>query len=289
MTEAPPAISILSRHGDAALREYLGLCRSCRDINVVAVHRYATAAIEYYKGEAPDGFAMTLGARWYASLAAGEPDYSVYGDDLYMGDIWACWAIYSRRYLLMMKSPKPMPGGTTLLKAIGPIRHVVDLGCGMGYTTAGLKEIFPGAEVYGTNLSGTLQFDVAVRVGKAHSFRVVPSVHGIDSDRADLIFASEYFEHIERPVEHLIDVLRRARPRALVIANAFGARSTGHFPAYRHGDAVVPNDRIGKFFGKCLRSFGYVPLKTGFWNNRPACWIYRGKPDLTASPSSRSS
>lgn len=45
-------------------------------------------------------------------------------------------------------------------------------------------------------------------------------------------FASEYFEHHELPVKHLIELLEVSHPRLLVIANSFGARSIGHFDSY---------------------------------------------------------
>jgi SAM-dependent methyltransferase len=279
-TEVAPASSVFARHTDSALRGYLKVCQGVRDFDAEAAYRYAVGALAYYKGDGKARDAqvgcMKLEQRWYDSLARGEPDYSVYGEDVYMGDVWACWAIYSRRYLLDLRSPKPLAGNMTLLRAIGPVRNAVDLGCGFGYTTAALKEIFPAADVYGTNLKGTLQFDLASAVGQQHGFQVVPSVHEIGQLRIDLVFASEYFEHFLRPVEHLIDILKCVRPRVLIMANAFGARSTGHFNVYKHGQSLISNKKVGRFFAKALRAYGYAPLKTKLWNNRPAYWMLRG-------------
>ena len=65
-------------------------------------------------------------------------------------------------------------------------KTVLDLGCGFGYTTAALKEIYPRAEVIGTNLRGTSQYKVSSAIGKQRNFSVKDSI-----PKADLIFASE--------------------------------------------------------------------------------------------------
>lgn len=271
----PP--SVLTLHDDGALYDYLAICARFRKFNVEQALIYARSAVRYYKGDAKarDHLVehMSIEARWYDALDGGKPDYGVYNDDYYISDIWACWCVYSRKYLLELKKPRESLDGVSIIKALGPIRHVADLGCGFGYTTAAIKELFPKAEVCGTNLKGTTQYAVATDIGKQRGFSVVPDIMNLPSGQADLIFASEYFEHIERPVEHLIHVCKTAKPRALIMANAFGARSTGHFNVYKNGDEVIPNKKIGRLFNKTLRELGYTQLKAGLWNNRPAIWV----------------
>lgn len=214
-------------------------------------------------GSIPDA---NLEARWYASLEAGAPDYRVYHERAFLRDLWFCWVGYSRRYLMMVSSPRR--DGRRLVDQLGDVGSVIDLGCGAGYTTAALKEMWPTARVIGTNLPGTPQYEVAAKLSRLHGFEVASRVE----EHADLVFASEYFEHFEWPITHLREVLDCATPKALVIANSFGSRSTGHFPEYKDLDRTYSNKRIGRVFNSELRSRGYQKMETGFWNGRPTVW-----------------
>ncbi len=147
------------------------------------------------------------------------------------------------------------------------VKSVADLGCGIGYTTAALKELFPAATVYGTQILGTFQHNVAAEVGRRKGFAIYPEVTG----PTDLIFASEYFEHFQRPIEHLLTVIETCRPKYLVIANSFGSHSIGHFDAYIVGpdhehlfEEAIPNTAIGRQFNDVLRNGGYQRMTTTF-------------------------
>jgi trans-aconitate methyltransferase len=155
------------------------------------------------------------------------------------------------------------------------VRRVVDLGCGVGLTTAALCELFPGAEVYGTNLLDTTQAAVAKGFGRQYKFKVVEDLNKIKAP-VDLIFASEYFEHVLAPVDHLHEVLDRLVPRALLIANTFTQMAVGHFYQYRIDGLPVPGFEASKIFNKTLRERGYTKVSTKMWNQRPSYWV-RGK------------
>lgn len=265
--------TILDEVGPNALERYLTLVARFHQFDVGQARVLAAAAVRYYSGDiyARDSLraGQALEERWYASLA-GEPDFSVYDDDFFIGDIWACWIVYSRKYVRMFKK----------IAAAFDVSSVVDLGCGFGYTTAVFKEMFPLADVYGTQLESSFQFQAATSVGAERGFTILPAI----DRQVDLVFASEYFEHFSRPIEHLNDVLRTAHPKFIVTANSFGARSIGHFNVYlnlerRHIDEVehsvdsrYSNKRIGREFNGTLRGHGYEQLNTGFWNNRPNVW-----------------
>jgi SAM-dependent methyltransferase len=208
--------------------------------------------------------------RWYRSLATGSPDYGVYAAPEYLVNAWTCWSGYSRKYLLGMKSPKALPpwGIAGRLEAGAKI---VDLGCGIGITTAALVELFPRAKVVGTNLPDTLQTKIARNLGRAYGFEIVSGSAAIRG-ATDLVFASEYFEHFEAPVDHLREVLRDLRPKRLIVANAFTAKSTGHFDRYSVDGSFVDGRTTSRLFGQELRSSGYKKLSTNLWNNRPSVW-----------------
>lgn len=202
-----------------------------------------------------------LERRWYESLGAGTPDYSVYDDPAYITSVWTSWTNYSRGYVIALAKLR-LEGG------LRDVRSVVDLGCGFGLSTLALGEVFASSDVFGTNLEGP-QTDVARGMG----VKVVPSL-----DReVDLVFASEYFEHIERPLEHISDIVSVGRPKYIVAANAFGATATGHFLTFKDGERLIPRDAMGREWGKRLRDLGYQRVETGFWNNRPQLWRHSGQ------------
>lgn len=267
--------SVFSLNDSAALAQYLALCGRFRSFDRREAMRVAEACVRYYKGDADARRFLRSGqvmeTRWYDSLAAGKPDYGVYDDEYYISDIWSCWVVYSRRYLLDIQKPTSFDGRVSIATDVRPVRSVIDLGCGFGYTTAGLKEIFPECAVYGTNLPGTLQFAVAEEIGKARGFTLVTEAGEVGGP-VDLVFASEYFEHIEDPIRHVREVVRACSPKALIVANAFGSKSIGHFDAYLADGACVDNKSIGRVFNAELRSHGYELVKTRMWNNRPAYW-----------------
>jgi len=226
------------------------------------VHKAAHRSAQISPGRAGD-----LERRWYASLDQ-KPEYSVYSDPFYLVDIWLCWTLYSRKGLLDLASPKAMET-RSVVEYFGPVQAILDLGCGFGFTTAALKEMFPQATVTGTNLRDSFQFAVASELGRKAGFAVVERYEG---NEVDVLLASEYFEHFPNPIEHAYAVLKAARPRHLVIANGFNGRAIGHFNTYIHQNVSYPAHAMSKMFSEALRTLGYRKIKTKIWNNRPAIW-----------------
>jgi SAM-dependent methyltransferase len=211
-----------------------------------------------------------LEVKWYESLRdRGQPDYSIYESDAYLAEAWACWAVYSRKYLLEIPKEKFLePYGVAA--DMQPVTKIVDLGCGIAYSTAAIKRIFPTAEVIGTQLPDSKQYALAQTVAEAVGFSVVGSIAEVG--KADAIFASEYFEHFEQPIEHLIEVLEVIQPRTLLIANAFGPDAPGHFDFYTVDGERKDSRATAKAFSNTLKRYGYEKVKTKFWNNRPNYW-----------------
>lgn len=262
--------SILSLYDESAFREYLRIASRFKQFDIDSMVETTFATIRYYRGDKNQRASLRSGqeleAKWYTSLQRNEPDYSVYNDTFFVGDVWACWVLYSRKYLQNLKTPIACQN-SSLTELFRDAKSVADLGCGIGYTTAGLKELFPHASVYGTQLAG-FQFDVATEIGKERQFRVCEKVES----QTDLIFASEYFEHFQKPVEHLVDVIDVADPKYFIIASSFGSRSVGHFDWYIVDGVKILNRSVGRIFNQMLRRRGYVQIETGYWNNRPTVW-----------------
>lgn len=206
---------------------------------------------------------------WYASLAAGEPDYSIYGRPEYLAEVWCCWDHYARKYIKDIFDARKVEG---LLGLMGE-GAIVDLGNGLGLSTAAFAQLLPLREVIGTNLPGTVQWQFNEYVRKKTGFILLPESELFAArPPVALCFASEYFEHFEKPLEHLQEVLALS-PRVMVVANAFGADSMGHFPTYIHEGVEVPRSAIGAKFNGALIKAGYRPVPTKLWNNRPMVMV----------------
>lgn len=202
--------------------------------------------------------------RWYESLERGDPDYSVYMEPVYFAEALFCWNDYSRGYLRALHK-------NGVVSDLSDVDVVVDLGCGLGLTTAALAEAFPSAKVYGTNLPGSIQYEIARSLSTEHGFEIVENLRDIPSGGRTLVFASEYFEHFPSPVEHLRDVLEILDPSALVVANTFTGDAIGHFQSYLDGGTTIGRKAIGRLFGRELRGRGYTATWGG-WNNKPRLW-----------------
>jgi SAM-dependent methyltransferase len=262
----------------APLEEFLGVC-AAEGVDAELVGRIANLTITHLKGtemSREDTLAtQELERLWYASLDRKVPDFSIYEHDAYLGELWACWRVYSRAHLKNLQKPTSLPSGHSIVEDLGRVRSVADLGCGFGYTTAAWREIFPDAAVFGTNLADTVQMRLAQRIGKQRGFKMTASLEKISPKPVDLVFASEYFEHIPEPLTHLDEVLTTLKPRALLIANSFGAQAVGHFRHYWVAEQWVDAATTSRKFNSMLRFAGYEKVETKLWNSRPTYWKLR--------------
>lgn len=207
--------------------------------------------------------------KWYGALARGQVDYSVYDQDYYFTDLWVCFVMFSRKYVREILKNGSLDGMNSVRSTFGRVSSVVDLGCGIGLVSAAFTQVFPGAKVYATNLEATKQWSFCKRMASDYGFNLVNGIDKIPG-KVDVLFASEYFEHIERPLEHIQDICSKLSPRHFIIANAFNTRSLGHFTHYKDGANVIDQSKISKLFNRKLKDLGYRKVKTKCWNNRPA-------------------
>lgn len=196
--------------------------------------------------------------RWYETQ-----DFGVYNEDAYLAEVWACWSVYSRPLVRFVRK--------TLAAELAPWpRSIIDLGCGPGLSTTALAQLNVGP-VIGTNVPESPQFRIAQDAGSRHGFGMSPELVP-----ADAVVACEYFEHFERPVEHLDAVLAVVRPRSLIIQSSYGARAIGHFDAYTVNDRQLRGAQVSKAFNARLREAGYERLPLKVWNGRPQWWVSLG-------------
>lgn len=265
-------MSILDKISEDHLREYLEKCSHFVNIDVDAAIKLTKQFIKKHRGENVPyediKHMADLENKWYDSLTQNKPDYSVYSDPYYYCEVWLCWKNYSRRYLKEISNHKSF-FTKSISDDMSNVKTVIDLGCGFGYTTIGLKEIFPSAKVYGTNIKDTPQYSIAKTFEKENGIVIIEDYTDIETD---LIFASEYFEHFEKPIEHLTDVLEKTNPKYMLIANTFNGKAIGHFDSYVHSNKKYDGKTINKMFNNTLRQFGYEKMEINCWNNRPNYW-----------------
>lgn len=263
MLHKPIAELFMQFRADCAAIAVADLARVCTIAQETVQH------LKHSKKQRPlSAMSQALQQHWYQSLAHNAPDYSVYATEDYLAELWACFEHYSRKYIRDMQNAKLYPEPLT------DVRTIVDLGCGLGYTTAMLAELYPGATVYATNLLETPQARIAKRYAEQYAFTVCEDLRELPT-QSDLVFASEYFEHFERPIEHLYAVLSQTQPRYVLCANAFTADSIGHFPRYIVESHVQEREKTARAFNHALRKAQYTRVTTHCWNDRPQLWRQR--------------
>jgi len=102
-----------------------------------------------------------------------------------------------------------------LLGVTGPVRSVLEVGCGEGNITARLAGHFPHARVLGTDVSRRI-IEVARGEHPQLEFAVC-SVHDVGRlGRWDLVVACEVLEHLEDP-DRALDAICDARPGRVLV------------------------------------------------------------------------
>ena len=258
-------MSLLDERPSATMLRFRYAMRSVGIDNYEEISQLASASVAYLSGSKAERRDLDrlrdLEHYWYATLDVGAPDYGVYSSPLYLAEAWACYVIYSRKNLRSIRASR-------ILDDLGEIQSIVDLGCGLGFTTAALSESFPDARIVGTNVEGSPQTLVARFLSDFYNYTVSESYAG----PVDVLFASEYFEHFPAPIGRLRHELALAEPRALIVANTFTSPSIGHFRTYLHEGEEINGRATARAFSATLRDAGYEKAETGFWNNRPAVW-----------------
>ena len=136
-----------------------------------------------------------------------------------------------------------------------------------------LKQLFPDKKIIGTNLSNTDQFKFCLKMSKNYNFKLFESEHDPEIKNIDLVFASEYFEHIFDASVNIQKLINKLNPKFLFLANTFRQKSVGHFNIYKISSTkFVKNTQISRIFNNVLKKNGYIKIKTGLWNDRPNLW-----------------
>lgn len=242
-------------------------------VKVAQKYEDVPAELMLYQYETGNEILKKLQEIWVASLETSLPDYSVYSHPAYVNESFVCWKQYARRYIKLLA--KYITRSDSVIRE-EDVHDILDLGCGCAYSTVGLKAVFPNAVVTGTNLAGTLQFsidkDVTENIGDCD---VVDESLTTKLPNVDMVFASEFFEHLTDPIDLLKALIDTYAPKYFVFANTFTKMSIGHFTSYSYDGALYTGAEMSRLFGTYLRKHGYSRVQTGFYNGRPQIYVRR--------------
>ena len=213
-----------------------------------------------------DKIFLELSNKWYDDLEHQDTRniYEVYNHDYYFIDIFNCFVTYSRDYIKrIIKSSH--------FSELKDAKVIVDIGCGISYSTCLLKQIFPEAKVYAINLKDTKQWKFCEIMAQRIGFNLIESINDIP-EQVDILWASEYFEHIYNPIQHVDDIINTLKPKHMIIAKPVNTWGMGHFTKYDVYGTTVNQDKISKIFNQHLESKEYQKIKCGIWNNKPIVW-----------------
>lgn len=283
------SLNILKQSPSTMLPDLLGMYNFVHPIDIKYAAKSIKLATKYYNGNhgisKHECDTLRLEDVWYDSLDEDHdtPNFDVYNDPYYFTDLWVCWCMYSRQYLRMMTRPKCVESHGVKSSAIeyldgvtlDGIKSVVDLGCGLGISTVALSQLFPQATVWGTNIEHTRQYDFCEYLSGMYRIKMFgdpwpwesPDLYG-----ADLVFASEYLEHILDAGDHIENICKHMQPQHICMANSFNTQSIGHFEYHYHGGERLPANKMARRVSKILKDHGYHKVKCKFWNGRPAIW-----------------
>jgi len=244
-----------------ALKEFVNDINNIRGVDET-LHPLIEKQIKNYRKLTDENPLEYMKDKWFNSIKDNNNniDYSVYADKNYCIDAWACWIMYSRIYLRLIDKSSDM---------FENINSILDLGNGIGKTTCALTEIWPNAKVTATNLKNTEQWIMNKELQKKYNYDLVEDSAGLG--HLDLVFASEYFEHILEPIKHLDEIIENNTPNYMVVANSFGTVGIGHFYKYHVDGEIIDWKKIGRLFINRMRFHGYESIGN-FWNNTPNVW-----------------
>jgi len=218
-----------------------------------------------------------LKKEWEKSLEEDAPNYSVYGHPAYLNESFVCWKTYSRKYVKLIKQ---------YLKTkdceinVGEVENILDMGCGCAYSTIALKAVFPNAHIIASNIKDTLQYKIDKYVtDNIDGCDIIDEKDTFNLEKIDMIFASEFFEHLVSPIDLLSKIIQTYKPKYIIFANTFTQMAIGHFKKYNVYGKWEDGHSTSRAFNKCLRLNGYCKIDTGFFNNRPNIYKLCGEND----------
>ena len=185
-------MKIIERRPTELLEEFLKDYSELFNVSIEESKEKIKSVLRFYLTGSEESTSFDIQNYWYKSLESGMADYSCYTDKNYYIDIWCCFKLYSRKYLRIIDSKgtlTPYFLNHSIVKLLeNSSSKIIDMGCGLGYSTAALAELFPWSDVYGFNIEGTEQYQFCNFLSEKYKFKLTGSYENIGD--FDLVFAS---------------------------------------------------------------------------------------------------
>jgi hypothetical protein len=155
-------------------------------------------------------------------------------------------------------------------------KSIIDLGAGIGASTAAMKMIYLDSEVYYHNLEGN-QYNFAKKLFNKLNLNIQEVLdYSSIMKNIEVVLAFDYFEHFERPVDELNKVISVLNPKFIFESSDFSHAFIGHFENYIVDKDIIFHKKMRKIFEKSLIENGYrlnkVTLSNACWNREPKVW-----------------
>lgn len=136
---------------------------------------------------------------------------------------------------------------------------VLDIGCGIGVLTRMIKDAYPAAEVWGTDIaSSTIEDNTAQHPDITYKHLLIGEQGAVPTEYFDVVFSGEVLEHIEDPQQLFLDAYSYLKPGGKFIVTTpllNRIASTEHIWSFEYSDI----EQMSKETGFIDQHFVYLP------------------------------
>ena len=186
--------------------------------------------------------------------------------------LWGCLGSYynsSKGYIPKIK--------TAFEKMNYVPKTVLDFGAGVGLATYDLAELLSNTTVYYYNIS-EIQTSLFKEMLKQFPIDNIVIIDDPLSVNAEVVFCSEFFEHIKTPEDALKYIMGIPGVKHILEASSFRFSDVaGHYETFIFDNVEVSCNDAQKNFNKLMRRYGFQlsnkVYNVSCWNNRPNIWV----------------
>jgi SAM-dependent methyltransferase len=214
---------------------------------------------------------IALTEKWFAYYEPQHLEYEMYASPEYAVSAYFCYATQSKAHIRQLAK--------WIDRYCSPGQRILDVGAGIGATSALLQDLLPHHQVFYSNLPGYQQTAAELLFEKTGSkVQIVEDDTGIG---ASVVLALEYMEHFEEPALEMQRLLSPPSVRVFADVSSFQFSCAGHWSTYKFGGVRAGRKQARRHYNEAIRNLRFTSAHKviegtkPFWNNRPAVWLRR--------------